>query len=295
MSDEVVAGSVSLEDDPAPVADPPAPVADPPPVAANPEEAEPEGTVVNPGGEKLVPLSALVAQRREAATAKAEAAALRPKAEKVDQVVREWQAAQPLLDKVRNGTYQPAPQQTPKPEGPLSADEAVEYAKYLDLYDTDGKPDTGRAQRVAALNAKVSEKQAQQYVAPLLQHTAQGQSRANLEQAANFKDQHGHQIDRGILESIWNQVPPEMSAQPQIAAVLYRQAIAEMVIQGKWKGASAAPPPPPVHTEGVGGGTAPAQTLDSRDHAFRTAGDMTEKHFTSIREKYQPGRTNSLE
>ena len=86
-----------------------------------------------------------------------------------------------------------------------------------------------------------------------------------------------------------------MSAQPNIAAVLYRQAIAEMVIQGKWKGAAPSMPPPPVHTESPGGGSAEPQSLTSTDHAFRQAADMSEKTFTTIRGKYQPGRTNSLE
>jgi hypothetical protein len=117
----------------------------------------------------------------------------------------------------------------------------------------------------------------------------------NLETAANYKDANGFAIDRAILENIWNQVPPEMSAQPQIAAVLYRQAIAEMVLQGKFKGAAAPPPPPVVHTEGVGGNKAPAVSLTSIDQDFRRASDMSEKDFTAISGKYQPGRTNSLE
>lgn len=293
---ELAAGSQSLEEreeaPPAPETPPPPPETPPPP--PNPDDAEPEGTVVNPGGEKLVPLSALVAERHAKAAAKAEAAALKPKADQADAIAREWQAVQPLIEKVKNGTYQPNPP-AQKPAGPLSADDAVEYAKDLDLYKADGTPDVDRAQRLAGRQQAIAQKQAQEYVAPLLQHTAQGQSRQNFEQAANFKDAHGNVIDRGILEAVWNSVPPEMSAQPNIAAVLYRQALAETVLAGKYKGAAAPPPPPPLHTEGVGGGNIAPQTLTSTDHSFRTAGDMTEKAFTTIREKYQPGRTNALE
>lgn len=292
MTEELSQGAVSLEDDPAPVVDPPAPVADPPP-PPNPEDADPEGVVVNQGGEKLVPLSALVAQRQAARDAKAEAAALRPKAEQAEKIAQEWQNVQPIIQRAMQQQQQAPP--PPKPAGPLSADEALEYAKDLDLYTPEGKPDVDRAQRLAGRQQSIAEKQAQQYVAPLLQHTAQGQSRSNFEQAANFKDAHGHVIDRAILETVWNAVPAEMSAQPQIAAVLYRQALAETVLAGKYKGASPPPPPPPVHTEGVGGGTPAPQTLTNVDHLFRQASDMTEKQFTTIREKYQPGRTNSLE
>lgn len=293
MNDELPPGAVSLEDDLAPIAadsvtNPPAPVADPP--AVNPEDAEPDGTIVNPGGEKLVPLSALAEARKATREAKAEVAALRPKAEQAEKIAAEWQAVQPMIQRALQ-------QQTPPPAapaGPLSADDAIEYAKDLDLYTADGKPDVERAQRFAGRQQSIAEKQAQQYVAPLILHTAQGQSRSNFEQAAAFKDQHGHQIDRGILETVWNAVPAEMSAQPQIAAVLYRQALAESVLAGKYKGAPPAPPAPPVHTESLGGGAAP-QTLTSVDHQFRAASDLSEKQFTAIREKYQPGRTNSLE
>lgn len=290
---ELAAGSQSLEER---EETPPAPETPPPPpdTPPDPNEAEPEGTVVNPGGEKLVPLSALVAERHAKAAAKAEAAALKPKADQADAIAREWQAVQPLIEKVKNGTYQPNPP-TQKPAGPLSAEDAVEYAKDLDLYKADGTPDVDRAQRLAGRQQAIAQKQAQEYVAPLIQHTAQGQSRSNFEQAAAFKDAHGNSIDRDILQTVWNAVPPEMSAQPQIAAVLYRQALAEAVLAGKYKGAGAPPPPPPLHTEGVGGGNTAPQTLTSADHSFRQAADMTEKQFTTIREKYQPGRTNALE
>lgn len=289
---ELPDGAISLEDDPAP---PQLENTAPPPVEApaappNPDDADPEGVVVNQGGEKLVPLSALVAERQAKAALKAENATLRPKAEQAENIAREWQAVQPIIQRAQQQQQPP-----PKPAGPLSADEAVEYARDLDLFTADGKPDVDRAQRLAARHEKLADRQAQAQMAPLLQHTAQGQSRNNFEQAAAFKDAHGHQIDRGILETVWNAVPSEMSAQPQIAAVLYRQALAETVLAGKYRGAAPPPPPPVTHTESLGGGNAVPQTLNSIDHQFRQASDMSEKQFTAIRSKYQPGGTNSLE
>lgn len=298
---EVAPGAMSLEEsnDPPPPVETPAPA---PEVAAaaveppaNPEDAEPEGTIVNPGGEKLVPLSALAAARQKTREVNEQLAALKPKAELGEKAWQEWQAAQPLLERARQAANAPPPP-PPKPAGPLTPDEALEYAKDLDLYKVDGTPDVDRAQRLATKQQLIAQKQAQQYVQPLIQHTAQGQSRTNLETAAAFKDANGHVVDRSILEGVWNSVPAEMSAQPQIAAVLYRQALAEMVLAGKYKGAVPPPPPPaPVHTESVGGANPPAQALTSIDHAFRSASDLSEKQFTAIAGKYQPGRTNSLE
>jgi hypothetical protein len=290
---ELPAGTVSLEEDTTaapPVEQPPPQQTAQPP--ATTEDADPDGTIEGSGGVKFVPLSALAAARQQAREAKAEAATLKGKAAKLDEIEGDWRAAQPMLEKARQMVQtQPPP---PKPAGPLSPEEAIEYARDLDLFDADGKPDTARAQRLAGRQQAIAEKQAQQYVAPLMQHTAQGQSRANFEQAANFKGQQGLQVDRTILEQVWQSVPPEMSAQPNVASVLYRQAIAEMVLQGKLKPGQVAPPPP-VETASLGGGNHAGSPLSSIDHQFRTAADMSEKDFTATREKYQAGRVNSLE
>src|SRR5688572_13497309 len=107
---ELAPGSMSLEADdstPEAPATPPQPTETPAQAPETPQQAaegDPEGTVVNPGGEKLVPLGALAAARQSARaekeareTLEKELAALKPKAEKFDQVAGEWQAAQPLL------------------------------------------------------------------------------------------------------------------------------------------------------------------------------------------------------
>src|SRR5688572_3202968 len=100
---EIPAGSMSLEDDtPLSEAVTPPPDAATPPVQA--QDDEPEGTIVNPGGEKLVPLGALAGAREKArqaveakAALEAELATLRPKAALADQIKTEWDAAQPYI------------------------------------------------------------------------------------------------------------------------------------------------------------------------------------------------------
>lgn len=295
MSD-VPAGSVSLEEDPTAAAPPvEAPATDPPPAPAAPaDDADPDGTIEGSGGVKFVPLSALAAARQAAREAKAEVAALKPKAERVDQIVSEWRDAQPLLERAKQLVTNPPPSQ--KPAGPLSADEAIEYAKDFDLYKADGTPDVDRAQRIAARHESWADKRAEAKVAPLIQHTAQGQSRANFEQAANFKHpQTGLQVDRGILEQAWNSVPAELSAQPNVAAVLWNQAVSQTVLQGKWKGVTTPPPPPAAHNESLGGSHTGPAALNSIDHQLRIAADMSEKQFTETRDRYKPGAINSLE
>lgn len=291
---EVPDGSVSLEDPitPDPVEETPPPVAEAAAPPANPEDVEPEGTIVNPGGEKLVPLSALVNQRREAAAAKAELAALKPKAEKFDQVAQEWQAVQPLIQQVRNGTYQP-PKPVETPAGPLTEQDAIEYAKDLDLYKADGTPDTARAQRLAARQEALADRKAQQYIAPLQQQSAQQQSAAHFEHVASWKDTTGAVVDRAILQDIWSKMPAELTAQPNVAAVMYRVALAETMLQGKHK-AAPVPPPAPQHTESIG--AAPTRSeMSAFERNFTQAVDMKPKEYEAISSRYKPGERNSLE
>lgn len=300
MSD-VAPGTMSLEDDAlAPEPEPQAPPAPEPPAPEavapqNADDAEPEGVIVNPGGEKLVPLSALAAARQAAREAKAEAAALKPKAERVDQIVAEWNAAQPLLQRAMQQQQAPPPP-APAPKGPLSDQDAIEYAKDLDLYKADGTPDTDRAQRLAARQQKIAESQAQQYVQPLMQHNAQQQSAFNFEKVAAFKDNSGIVVDRGILQQFWSAVPPEMSAKPEIAAVLYRQALAEMVLQGKIKpGQTIVAPPPPQITESIGGGAPARREPDAIERGFMQAAGIKPKDYEAMSARFKPGQRNSLE
>jgi hypothetical protein len=298
---ELAAGSVSLEDDnpsleslanTPPEPEPPAQTPEPPPAPPqHADDAEPEGTVVNPGGEKLVPLKALAATREKVREKEAELAQLRDKATKYDQVAGEWQAAQPLLQQLRNGTYQP-----PAPAKPPTNEKAVEYAKFLDLYKADGTPDVDRAQKILDLNAAQARETAQQLVQPIYQQTAAQQSAANYQQAANFKDKNGLQADPEILRTIWSQVPPELSSQAGVASVLWRQAIAETVMAGKWKPANTVTPPAqPVFTESLGTSAPSRPELNHVDRGMMSAANIGAKDYEKISANFKPGQRNDLE
>src|SRR5688572_33084366 len=298
---EIPAGSMSLEDDTplSEVVTPPEPVETPaPPVQA--AEDEPEGTIVNPGGEKLVPLGALAGAREKARQAnearealEAELATLRPKAALADQIKGEWDAVQPMIQSVRNGTYQPA-KPAEKPAGPLSEQEAVEYAKDLDLYKADGTPDVARAQRLAARQEALAARSAQALVAPLHQQSAQQQSAANLATVSTWKDPTGAQVDQGILREVWNLMPAEMTAQPNIARVMYSVALGEMMLRGKHK-IPTQPPPPPLQTESLGGGNTARAELSNQERGFIEAVGMKAKEYEETSARFKPGERNSLE
>jgi hypothetical protein len=196
------------------------------------------------------------------------------------------------MQQVRNGTYQP-PRQAEKPAGPLSEADAVEYAKDLDLYKTDGTPDIARAQRLAARQEALADRKAQQYIQPLQQQSAQQQSAANLQVVSTWKDQTGATVDPAILKELWQTMPPEMTAQPNIAAVMYRVAIGETVLRGKHK-TPTQPPPPVVETASLGGQSARPE-LSTFERNFIGATDMKPKEYEEISGRFKPGERNSLE
>jgi hypothetical protein len=308
---ELAPGSLSLDDtyesQVQPEAPPPAPEAtatteQTPPVQ---EDPEPEGTVEIPQG-KVVPLAALQGER--AAKREADAARQRAEAEandlkqKLGAIQNEWNQVQPLIQQLRAGQIPPQlqPKDPPPPSaGPLSEQEAIEYARDLDLFKPDGTPDTARAQRLASRQAAISQKSAQAEVQPLKELTAQQRSNAYFQHYANMKDKAGQPIvDPQILLDVWRWAPAELSSQEKVAQVLFNQAVAQSVMNGKYRGfavQAATPPPPPVHSEGLGGG-APGKTEPTAfDRRAMEAANLSQKDYTEIASRFKPGERNSLE
>lgn len=314
---ELAPGSLSLEESyetqippeaPPPEPDPQAPpqqAATPP--QTPPEDAEPEGTVEIPQG-KVVPLATLQAERgakraEKEAREKAEADATDLR-QKLGAIQHEWNQVQPLIQQLKNG--QIPPQLMPQPQappqqskGPLSDQEAIEYARDLDLFKSDGTPDVDRAQRLASRQSALAEKQAQAQVAPLVQQTARERSNAFFQQYAAMKDKAGQpMVDPQILRDVWLWAPPELSSQPNVAQVLFNQAVAQSVMSGKYKGfavAPQAPPPPPVHSEGLGGGSGGKVEPSAFERRAMDAAGMNAKDWSEASGRFKPGERNSLE
>lgn len=299
---ELAPGSMSLEADDQPEDRPTETPAAPEAPAQAPEtpqqaaDPDPDGTIEGSGGVKFVPLGAVVDLRgkvREKDTelerTKAELEQAKAKAAQLDQIRGEWDAIQPLIQQVKNGTYQP-----PQQSKPQISPETLQYAKDLDLYKPDGTPDVERAQRILDRQAALAQEQAQRLVQPIYQNTAQQQSAANFEAAASFKDKSGFQVDRGILQNLWSMLPAELTSQPGVAGVVYKLAKAETLDAGKWKPPTQAPPPPQF-TESLGGGAPAPRELSHQERQMMSAAGIKTKDYESISANFKPGQANSLE
>lgn len=295
-------GSVSLEESeaPPPAVETPAVVTETPPPPAPAVDDDPEGTIEGSGGVKFVPLGAVVETRGKLKEAKAEIEArdakiaeLSKKAELADKIKNEWDAVQPLVQSLRNGTYQP-PKPVEKPAGPLSAQEAIEYAKDLDLYKADGTPDVDRAQRLAARTEALADRRAEARVAPLHQQTALQQSTVLRQQIGQIKDASGQVVNQAYLDKVFAGVPPEMAARPEIASVLYYAAKGMEAHEGKGSKAIT-PPPPVVTTESLSNATPGRSELSQFERNFIQSADMKPKEYETISSRYKPGERNELE
>jgi len=301
MSDELPAGTLSLEE-PTIVGAVSDPQTAPEPVADD-DDATPEGTIEGSGGVKFVPLSAVIAERTKGKESKAEAARLKGELESVKAKAEEWdklrpavQAAMPLIEKVKGradilAMLDKPPQQQAAPQ-PLSMDEAVEYAKDMDLYKPDGTPDVDRAQRLAARQEAIAARQAARAVAPFQANDAQRASEGLKSQFLGAKDAAGQTVDPGALESIWSIVPPELSAKPEVAQILYLAAKGMAAHAGK--GAPAKQNPALV-TESLGGGRAPAKELSDVELSFARVTGVSPSDFKKTASAFKPGAVNSLE
>lgn len=303
MSDALPAGAQSLEapEDGTTIVNPPVvqqpPVAEPPADAPTPDTEEPEGTVVSQGGVKFVPLAAVQSERGKRKDAETKAAQLAEKAQKYDETEAQVRAVMPIIEKVKGrpdilAMLDKPPAPVAEAKGPLSDQEAVEYAKDFDLYKADGTPDTDRAQRIAQRNAAINARQVQQQIAPVLQTEAQRNSHGLFNHYANVKDANGNTVDQKILADFWRNVPPEMSAQPGVAQVLYLAALGQQVASGKAPGPK---PSPVVPTESAGGRTPVLSTYTDLDASIAKHAGIAKKDYETTAAKYQPGRNNSLE
>lgn len=267
------------------------------------EEAEPEGTITIPQG-KVVPLGAVQAERGKRKDAESKLAAVtaelepaRQKAQKYDEAAQYLQQAQPIIEALRARPDLVAMAKNPppkvEPKGPLSDDQALEHAKALDLYKADGTPDTDRAQNVAKMYAGIAEQKTQQAIAPFQQNQALQQSHQNKNYILSLKDAAGNAlVDPTALNTVWKDVPAELSSRPEVANLLYLTALGLQTQSGKGpKGQQAAP----LHTESLGGGKPGPETLTKSDEAFMRASSMPQKEFVATRASYKEGQTNSLE
>ncbi len=254
-----------------------------------------------PDGDKLVPMSetgkVARAYRQQVKDLKAKletATAGSAKATQLEQQIQQLSAQvqqlQPYVNAYQAMTQ--AAQQSASPDDP-DAGAAEEYARLLDLYTADGKPDIERGKKGLALQRKMAEAAAQKHVAPLQQQTANQQSAYNLARAKNTTLPNGAKVDPAILDMVWQRIGTELTATPEGAqqALVVAAGYGMLVAQAAQPAAAPARAPsgqfttqkpldPPMFTEKAGGkADGNSLPLSPQELKYIKDSGMTEKDY----------------
>ena len=274
------------------MADDPTPTPDP----------EPEGAIdVDLSGQKqrMVPVSALVAERERVRAAERDKVTkeyepLRAKADQADRLAADLQTVQPFIQKLRDKPELMKEETSPELAG-ITDEEAERFARQYELFTPTGV-DTNRAKRIIAEQrkeiTKVAREAAQEAIRPLAETTSLDKSRQHFMWAAQQRDGSGSPlVDPAILAHEWAKLPAELTAQPQVAEFVLNSAIG--VQQRTGKKPPAAPQYEPVFSEPSGGARAPYQ-MSPMEQKMAKAQGISEKDWTTRAKDYVPGQVNVL-
>jgi hypothetical protein len=277
MADELPAGSRTLEDGPAPE---PVPAPEPPAPLAEPVEPG----AVDVGGQQMVPLSALLAERTEKKALK----------ERAGQLEHYAQQTKPYVDFLQqNPDLLKRPQAAP-PEPPKTADpRAVKWATKLSLYTPDGKLDVDTAAELLNDQAEVAKQQAQTAVQPWMENTAQERSARNYHAAVNATGPNGVKPDAAVLTNLWRALPANLTADPNVSTILQLAAVGAAAMGQRQQ--VAPQPNPPLITEGSGGQPRPAGALTALEQRVAENRGVSQTKWAELGTGFVKGRSSNLE
>ena len=280
----------SLEDDgatPAPSITHPAPTTtDAAPPAPPPDEAE-----VELNGQRLVPVTALQKERSTARQYREAYEALQPQIQAAREIAVYVQENRDAIEAGRGG-------RPPAPAAPATSEpdpQLVALAKSLDLYDAQGQPNVAAAKTLAGYIDQAAESKARAAVQPIEAQGAAERSKLNFQRALVTVGPNGTKADPQILAQIWQQMPPEHTANEHVA---YATLLTALGYQTMTSTAPVAPPAPasePLITEASGGRTVARVGLSDFDRRIASARGKTEAEYGNLLTGSPRGRDSVLE
>ena len=270
------------------------------------DEAVPEGAIEHQG-QRMVPVSVLVAERKRAresganAVREKELTPLQQAAAERDQLRAALAEVRPIIDDVRRYGL-PKPPPPSKIEDSISDEEASSYARDLELYDgTTGQPDVSRAKRIMARTrqevSSAAQQAAQAAVGPITSQSAQSQSRENFARMAMAHGPDDQPIaplgspQAKILAEMWVTLPPELTAHPEVAELVRDAAIGKHL---RTTGRVARAERAPTFSEPAGGRGGPQFEMDRLAKSLAKSAGISDTDFKKSAQSYRPGEVNTL-
>lgn len=282
MSDELMDLEGEATSEPETAALPPESQSATPPVQGQDPRAA-ESPDVEVEGQKFVPLQALLKEREGKKEIQ----------DKISALEQQLAAQKPLIEFLNQHPVLTQPPAPTAPVGHTEDVEAQEVAAELYFYKPDGSLDVERGRKHLDRIERRAEQIADKRIQPLLQTSHQQQADVNFQRiAGNTKGLHPD-----ALRAVFAQVPVEVSADPQNAALLGLVALGLQSAMGRGP-AQAAPaqtPPPVVMTEPSGG--TPVGRPPVTDFGRRMAADRgrSEKEWAANAKGFMPGRSSAVE
>lgn len=284
MSDELPAGSMDLEAEPTTaIAEAPAVIAETqaPPVV-DPAHQPASVDSVEVAGKHYIPVAAIQDEREKRQAAEARATALEQQVQQNASILALLQQHQELLKKPE-----------PAAVSPTDDPDALEAAKLMDFYTTDGKPDAARGAQYLALQDRRAQRVAQQAVAPMHQQTQHAKADANFQKALAMPG-----INPQTLGAVWQQVKNDPNgvnilADPQAAAFVAAAAMGLQTLTTKAPAPVALPPP--IVTEGAGGGGGRRATVTELESRVAAERGLTTDKWAERTKGHIAGRSNLVE
>jgi hypothetical protein len=282
---------------------PPEPVKEEPAVAAAPVDddaaldklIEEQSIALPDGEEKLVPLSAVTTLREKLSTAKGELktakegsakqAELEDRVNQLTATLTQWK---PYVEAYNAAIQQQQHQPAPAPAEDTK--ELEEVARDYDFYKQDGTLDLDKARRHNARVEKQAAKIAEAKVRPYADQTVADRAHTMRERAKNTVFASGEKADPAVVDMVWQQLDPAITATEAGAKFALIQAYGMSRMGAQQPQAQQRGPngqfqpkeqlPPPLYTEKAGGKDSPGDIVlsDSERKAMKAMG-MTEKEY----------------
>lgn len=273
--------------------------------ATDPDETEATALSVEMGGNRMVPLSALIAAKKDGKAARDRVKELEPIAASATEIGSKLNDAQPIINAILNNPKlraeamrisQGGTRTTADASDQPSADDdpdAAEFAELNNFYLADGMTlDVARGKRGLALLDRRSGRQTDERIRPLAGVTLGARANENIRAALSATDTEGNPwATRESIEEVVKQLPRELLADPQVADLILNNAIGI----DRRKGRTPKAPDEPLFLERQGGGGRQRETaLTPFERRHLETSGISEKDYRASAAKLATGRSIEL-
>lgn len=264
-------------------------------------DAEASALSIDVSGNKMVPLSALIAAKKEGKGYRDKLKELEPVAARTADVDQRLATAQPIINAILQNPKlraealriaQGTNTSSERTEQPAAEDDpdAAAYAEDAGFYLADGQtPDIARARRVLTRLDQRHGRQTDERMRPLAGITLNRQAEGNLQQAMAQTDDDGTPLATAeSIREVAGLVPSHLLADPKVVDLILNSAIG----LDRRKHRTPKAPDEPLYLESAGGGRQRGPSISPEERRSLERLGLTEKDYTESTKRLEEGMRN---